>query len=156
SPNVIDSSRRRRIARGSGTDPQDVSGLVKQFGMMRDATFDLNDFLEQLQQVKKMGPLEQVMEMIPGFSALRNKLPKERLGADEKALKKTEAIIYSMTALERHSPNVIDSSRRRRIARGSGTTVQDVNQLLNQFRQMQKMMKQLARGGMRGLMSMMR
>jgi len=110
---------------------------------IRHGSFDMEDFLEQLRQIKKMGPLAQVMEMIPGFSGIARKLP---AGLDEKQPKKIEAIILSMTTEERHNPNIIDGSRRRRIARGSGTTPQDVNQLLNQHRQMQKLMKQLNQG----------
>ncbi len=110
---------------------------------VRHGSFDLQDLLEQMQQLKKMGPLGQLMEMIPGFSGLARKLP---AGLEEKQPKKIEAIILSMTPEERSSPNIIDGSRRRRIARGSGTTPQDVNQLLNQYRQMQKLMKQLSQG----------
>ncbi len=110
---------------------------------IRHGSFDLEDFLEQLRQIKKMGPLAQVMEMIPGFSGLARKLP---AGLDEKQPKKIEAIILAMTPEERHNPTIIDGSRRRRIARGSGTTPQDVNQLLNQHRQMQKLMKQMNKG----------
>jgi signal recognition particle subunit SRP54 len=110
---------------------------------IRRGTFDLEDFLEQLQQIKKMGPIAQLMEMVPGMSSLSRKLPQD---GDERQLKKVEAIIFSMTPDERHNPNIIDGSRRRRIARGSGTTPQDVNQLLNQHRQVQKLMKQLGRG----------
>jgi signal recognition particle subunit SRP54 len=110
---------------------------------IRHGSFDLDDFLEQLRQIRKMGPLAQVMEMIPGFSGIARKLP---AGLDEKQPKKIEAIILSMTPEERHNPNIIDGSRRRRIARGSGTTPQDVNQLLNQHRQMQKLMKQMNKG----------
>lgn len=120
---------------------------------VRQATFDLDDFLQQLQQIKRMGPLTQVMEMIPGFSAVKNKVPTEDL--DEGNLKRVEAIIYSMTPQERQRPNIIGGSRRRRIARGSGTTPQDVNQLLNQFKQMQKMMRQMSSGkGPKNLMRM--
>ena len=107
---------------------------------IRRGSFDLEDFLEQLQQIKKMGPLGQLMDMVPGISALARKLPQ---GDDEKQLKKVEAIIFSMTAYERRNPHLIDGSRRRRIARGSGTSPQDVNQLLNQHRQVQKLMKQV-------------
>jgi signal recognition particle subunit SRP54 len=107
---------------------------------LRTATFDLEDFLDQLRQVKKMGSLSHLMEMVPGLSALSRRLPE---GVDEQRMKKVEAIILSMTKDERRHPGIIDGSRRRRIARGSGTTPQDVNQLLNQFRQVQKMMKQL-------------
>jgi signal recognition particle subunit SRP54 len=110
---------------------------------VRHGSFDLQDFLEQLQQLKKMGPLGQLMELIPGFSGIAHKLP---AGLDEKQPKKIEAIILSMTPEERHNPSIIDGSRRRRVARGSGTTPQDVNQLLNQHRQMQKLMKQLGQG----------
>jgi len=108
------------------------------------ATLDLEDFLDQMRQVRKMGPLSQVLGMIPGFSAISKRLPADELG--EKQLKKIEAVILSMTPAERRSPDTIDGSRRRRIARGSGTTVQDVNQLLNQFRQVQKLMRELASG----------
>ncbi|MBI2887062.1 MAG: signal recognition particle protein [Chloroflexi bacterium] len=118
----------------------------------RTASFTLEDFLDQLQQVKQMGPLSQLLEMIPGMSRVAKNLPASAL--DDRQLKKVEAIIYSMTPLERRRPDVIDGSRRRRIAAGSGTTPADVNQLLNQFHQMQKMMKQYSqmlsgRGGRR-------
>ncbi len=111
---------------------------------LRTATFDLEDFLSQLQQVKKLGPLEQVLGMIPG---LGQAMRQQQVQVKEGDLSHIEAIIRSMTAKERHNPELIDSSRRRRIARGSGSTVQDVNALLNQFKQMQKMMKQLTGGG---------
>ena len=124
----------------AATDAQKRQDLERK---IRRGSFDLEDFLEQLQQIRKMGPIGQLMEMVPGISGLSRKLPQ---GADERQLKKVEAIIFSMTPDERHNPNVIDGSRRRRIARGSGTTPQDVNQLLNQHRQVQKLMKQLGRG----------
>ncbi|MAF52252.1 MAG: signal recognition particle protein [Chloroflexi bacterium] len=121
---------------------------------IQQATFDLDDFLGQLQALKKMGPLSQVMEMIPGFASVKSRMGSEEL--DEGNLKKVEAIIYSMTPQERNRPDIIGGSRRRRIARGSGTTPQDVNQLLNQFRQMQKMMKQMTSGkGRQNLMKML-
>ncbi|MFQ5826753.1 MAG: signal recognition particle protein [Dehalococcoidia bacterium] len=113
---------------------------------LRAARFDLEDFLEQLSQLKKMGPLGQIAEMIPGVSGLMRGLPQ---GIEEKQLKKVEAIILSMTPEERRNPDIIGGSRRRRIARGSGTTPQDINQLLNQFRQMQKLIKQMR--GKKGL-----
>ena len=111
---------------------------------LRTATFDLEDFLGQLQEVKKMGPLSQIMEMIPGFGSISRQLPASAL--DDKQIKRVEAIIQSMTPQERQRPDILDGSRRRRIARGSGTTPAEVNQLLNQFRQMQKMMKVMASG----------
>jgi signal recognition particle subunit SRP54 len=116
---------------------------------LRSATFDLEDFLQQLQQVKKMGSLSQIMEMVPGFRNMTKQLPAEAL--DERQLKRVEAIIRSMTPGERHDPSVIDGSRRRRIARGSGTQTHEVNQVLNQFRQVQKMMKMMSGGKGRGL-----
>ena len=109
---------------------------------IKRATFDLSDFLDQMQAVKKMGPLSQVMEMIPGFSNFKNKLDSSSL--DGSQLNKSEAIIRSMTVLERERPEIIGGSRRRRIALGSGTSPQDVNQLLNQFKQVRKMMKEMA------------
>ena len=116
-------------------DERRVKELEKK---VRTASFDLDDFLSQLREVKKMGPVAQLVEMLPGVSQLARRLP---AGMEEKQLKKVEAMILSMTLEERHNPNIIDGSRRRRIARGSGVTPQDVNQLLNQFRQMQKLMK---------------
>ncbi|MFH0941699.1 MAG: signal recognition particle protein [Chloroflexota bacterium] len=110
---------------------------------VKTARFGLDDFLVQMRQMKKMGPLNQLLEMIPGMSRVANKLPD-----GEKELKKVEAIILSMTPEERQSPNIIDGSRRRRIARGSGTTPQDINQLLNRFKQMQKLLKMTAGGKM--------
>lgn len=110
---------------------------------LRTARFDLEDFLEQMQQVKKMGPLQQIMEMIPGFSKIKAQLPEE---ATEKQMQHMEAIIRSMTPEERRDPSILDGSRKRRIASGSGSNVQTVNQLLNQFRQMQRMIKQMASG----------
>ena len=105
---------------------------------VRTATFGLDDFLAQLKEIKKMGSLAQLVEMIPGLSQVAGQLPE---GAAEEQLKKVEAIILSMTPEERQNPVIIDGSRRRRIARGSGLTPQDVNQVLNRFRQTQKLMK---------------
>ncbi len=118
---------------------------------MKKATFDLEDFLGQLQQLKKMGSVAQIMEMIPGFSKLTKKLPAGAVDVSDQQLKRIEAIVLSMTPEERRKPEIIDGSRRRRIAKGSGTTPQEVNQLLNQFREMQKLMKQMASGKFRGL-----
>jgi signal recognition particle subunit SRP54 len=108
----------------------------------RQATFDLEDFLQQIQSVKKMGSLSQIVEMIPGLNQMTKKMPAD---FDDGQIKKVEAIIRSMTLEERHHPEILNGSRRRRIARGSGTTPQDINQLLNQFRQTQKLMKQFSR-----------
>ena len=91
-----------------------------------------------------MGPVSQILEMVPGLGSLASRLPQ----GQEDRLKRMKAIIQSMTPQERRTPEMIDGSRRRRIARGSGTTPQEVNQLLNQFRQMQKFMKMAAQGRM--------
>ena len=109
---------------------------------MRNATFTLEDFLEQMHQLREMGGLGQVLDMIPGIGKLKNRIGPGDL--DDDKLNKTEAIILSMTPQERQNPSLIGGSRKRRICKGSGTLPQDVNQLLNQFRQMQKMMKAMA------------
>ncbi len=109
---------------------------------LRKQQFTFEDFLEQLAEVKKMGPLSQVMGMIPGM----NKLP-QNAEVDDKELVRIEAIIQSMTKKERGNPSLLNGSRRRRIALGSGSTVQDVNKLVKQFEQMQKMMKSFGKGG---------
>ena len=120
---------------------------------LRHGTLDLEDFLGQLEQMQKMGPLTQLMEMVPGLSSIARRLPTE---VDDNKIKKIEAMILSMTPEERRNPDILDGSRRRRIARGSGTTSQDVNQLLNQFRQTQKLVKQMASGRGKGLLDMLR
>ncbi len=122
---------------------------------MRRATFDLEDFLQQLQQLRRMGPISGIMEMIPGFSSLSKRLPTDAM--DESRLKRVEAIVFSMTPQERRNPDMLNGSRKRRIAKGSGTEPKDVNQLLNQFKQTQKLMKQMASGRVpRGLSGMLR
>ena len=110
---------------------------------LRKQRFDLEDFLEQLRQVRKMGPLKQVLGLLPGMNAKALKDVK----VDEKQLARTEAIISSMTLEERRRPEILNGSRRKRIARGSGTQVADVNRLLKQYRDMKKMMKVLAKPG---------
>ncbi len=124
-------------------DQKQAAGLEKK---LRTGTYDLDDFLQQLQQVKRMGPLSQLLEMVPGFRSAAKQLPAEAL--DDRQLRRVEAIISSMTRAERRDPSIIDGSRRRRIARGSGTQPADVNQLLNQFRQAQKLVRQMT--GARG------
>lgn len=115
--------------------------------------FNLEDFLEQLSEVKKLGPMNQLLEMIPGMAQMGRDLSPE---LTDQQLRRTEAMISSMTLVERRNPRVLNASRKRRVARGSGTSVQQVNQLLAQFRQMQRMMKQLSgfkgRGGLGNLM----
>jgi signal recognition particle subunit SRP54 len=118
---------------------------------IREASFDLEDFLEQLHQVKQMGPLTQLLEMIPGMRGLSQQVSAE---ATDDQFKHIEAIILSMTPEERRNPRIIKGSRKKRIAGGSGTSVQEVNMLLSQFRQMQRMMKQISSG--RGPFAMLR
>jgi signal recognition particle subunit SRP54 len=123
---------------------------------IRRQEFDLEDFRTQLKQVRKMGPLQNVLEMLPGAGDLK----KSGLEVDEKQLRGVEVIIGSMTAEERRRPGIINNSRRRRIARGSGTSVSDVNRLLKQFAQAQRMMKKMAKlqgdlkGGKKGRRSL--
>ena len=123
------------------TDEKQAKEMERKF---RQATFDLEDFLQQIQSVKKMGTLSQVMEMIPGMGQLAKRLPAGALD-DDGQVKRIEAIIRSMTREERQKPEILNGSRRRRIAQGSGTTPQDINQLLNQFKQTQKMVRQLSK-----------
>ena len=106
---------------------------------LKEADFTLEDFLEQLQQIKKMGPLDQILGMIPGINKIKGLTEQ----IDEKKLIHIEAIIRSMTPHERRHPEIINGSRRKRIARGSGTKIQDVNRLLKQFEQTRKMFKQI-------------
>jgi signal recognition particle subunit SRP54 len=109
---------------------------------LREQTFTLSDFLDQLHKLKKMGPLDELMKMIPGVS----KAAMRGMKVDPNQMTQTEAIISSMTLYEREHPQVIDGSRRKRIANGSGTSVQSVNQLLKQFQEMKKMMKMFGKG----------
>jgi signal recognition particle subunit SRP54 len=108
---------------------------------IRQNEFTFDDYLDQLQQVQKMGPLNQLLEMIPGINKVKGM---QGLEVNEKDIKHVEAIIRSMTTAERRKPEIINGSRRKRIATGSGTSIQDVNRTIKQFEQMQKMMKQFS------------
>lgn len=114
--------------------------------------FNLEDFLSQMQQIKKLGPLGSLLDMMPGMGKMTKDLDMTQA---EGELKRIEAIIQSMTPEERRKPKILKASRKRRIAAGSGTTVQDVNMLLKQFKEMQRMMKQLRKGRGRGLASLL-
>ncbi len=117
---------------------------------LRKHKFDFDDFLEQMQQLRDMGGLSKVLEMVPGMGGMARQ---SGLEVDDRRLKKIEAIIQSMTKEERKNPQVLNASRRRRIAAGSGTSTQDVNQLVKQFGQMQKMLKAFSgKGGQMGMM----
>ena len=122
---------------------------------IRSNEFTLEDFRDQLRTIKKMGPIEQIMGMLPGMGSLKamaggqSGAGGQSAGIDDRQMSRVEAIINSMTPDERRKQHIINGSRRKRISRGSGTSVEEVNRLLKQFVQMQKMMKQL--GGMAGL-----
>src|SRR5690606_6397946 len=120
---------------------------------MKKGKFDLGDFLSQLRQMKKMGGLSGLMGFMPGMGKLKGMM--ENANVDDSVLKRQEAIILSMTLREREKPEVLNASRRRRIAAGSGTTVQDVNRLLKQFQDMQTMMKRMQKMGGKGMMRSM-
>lgn len=107
---------------------------------MRNMDFNLDDFLNQLQQIKKMGPLKDLMKMMPGIGG---KVNIDDLNIDDNATKHIEAIIQSMTIKERQNPDILNSSRKRRVAKGSGTSIQEINKLLKQFDEMKKMMKMM-------------
>ena len=109
---------------------------------LRESSFDLNDFLSQMEQMKNMGPMENILKMLPGVNAKAL----SGVNVDEKQMERTAAIIKSMTKKERENPSIINASRKKRIAQGSGTEVREVNVLLNNFENMQKMMKQLNNG----------
>jgi signal recognition particle subunit SRP54 len=129
-----------------GVDENQARQMQKK---LRTASFTFDDFLEQMEQVKKMGPLDQLLDMIPGAGkALKG------MQLEDDAFVGVEAIIRSMTFEERDKPQILNGSRRRRIAKGSGTTVQEVNRLIKQFTMMQKMMKRMARPGKGGNVAM--
>ena len=123
-------------------DAEQAASIEKK---LRSASFTLEDFVEQLQQIRKMGSLGQLLDMVPGMSQITRN-PAMAAAFDERQFARVEAIIYSMTPAERRNPAIIDGSRRRRIAAGSGTTPAEVNQLLKNFRKMQTLMKSFASG----------
>lgn len=130
-------------------DQMDAEEAAEAGRKMLEGEFTLDDFLNQMQQIKKLGPIGKLMEMIPGMSQQMKGMDMTQA---EKDMKRVEAMIQSMTREERGNPRIIKANRKRRIAVGSGTNVQDVNRLLHDFRDMQEMMRQLKKkGGMRGL-----
>lgn len=126
-------------------DEQEALKLQKK---LMENQFTLQDFLEQLQKIKKMGPFSQILGMIPGMDRVRNQINQEEA---EKRMRRVEAIINSMTPEERNNPKVLNANRRKRIAKGSGVEVRDVNEVLKQFRDMQQLMSQLRKGRMPNL-----
>jgi signal recognition particle subunit SRP54 len=132
----------------------DKDEAVRMEKKLRSASFDLDDFLKQMAQIKKMGPISSLLGMVPGMGRLSKEIDAE---ATDRQMRQIEAIISSMTMEERRNPKVLNGSRKRRVAAGSGTSVQEVNELLSQFRQMQRLMKQLQsgrRGGLGGLLGL--
>lgn len=131
----------------------DMEEAKKMEKKLRKADFTLDDFLSQMQQVRKLGSFEQIMGMIPGLGGLKKKLGDVDVDLNGKEMKQLEAIIYAMTPKERADVTIINGSRRKRIALGSGTRVQDVNKLIKQFSEMRKMMKKMKKmqGGKMGL-----
>ena len=131
-----------------GIDEQKAVEFAKK--LKSGKTFDLNDFKEQIGQMRKMGGMSSLMDKLPAqFAQAAGQLP---VGTEDKMVRRIEGIINSMTPAERSKPDLIKASRKRRIATGAGVQVQEVNRLLNQFEQMQKMMKQFSKGGMGKLM----
>lgn len=128
-------------------DLEEASKLEEKY---RKNTFDFNDYLAQIRQIKKMGSLSNIVSMIPGVST---KIKETDI--DEKIFTRLEAIILSMTEEERESPSILNGSRRRRIANGSGTSIQDVNKMIKQYDEMKKMMKGMSTGKMKGMMKRM-
>ncbi len=135
------------VEKAQATIDEDQAKKIEQ--KLRSASFTFDDFLEQMAQIKQMGPLDQLMKMIPGASKA---MPDMQV--DEKAFSHIEAIIYSMTTVERAKPHIINGSRRKRIAKGCGRSIQDVNKLIKQFNMMQKMMKRMSRMEKQGKMAM--
>lgn len=123
-------------------DEIDEKEAEKTAKKMMKGNFDLEDFLNQLNQIKKLGPLENILKLLPGAK----KMGLNKVNIDPKIMKRTEAIVLSMTPEERRNPSILKASRKKRIADGSGTTVTDVNRLLNQFEDMKKMMKIMSNG----------
>jgi signal recognition particle subunit SRP54 len=130
------------IERAEQTIDQETAQKLEK--RLRGGEFTLEDMLDQIRQIRKMGPIAGILGMIPGF---RQAAKLKDADIDERQLDRVEAIILGMTPAERRKPDIIDGSRRKRIAAGSGTRVQDVNQLLAQFKQMKKMMRQFGKGG---------
>jgi signal recognition particle subunit SRP54 len=136
------------------SEAMDQEEAAKAGQKLMDGNFTLEDFLSQMQQIKRLGPLGKVLELLPGMNKMTGDVDMSNIDGE---LKRIEAIIYSMTPYERRNPKALKASRKRRVAMGSGTTVQELNQLLKQFRQMQQMMKQLqgGRGGKMGALKRM-
>ncbi len=127
----------------------DEEKLKKTEEKLKKGQFSLEDYLSQLKQMKKMGGIEGIMSFLPGVSKIKSQM--EQSGVDEKIITQNEAVILSMTKKERENPKIIDGSRKKRIANGSGTDVATINKLLKQFKMMSEMMKKMSKGNMKGM-----
>ena len=132
----------------SGQQDYDEKEAQKVAEKMKENSFDFNDFIAQLEQVQKMGPLDQIMKMIPGMA---NNPQLQNMNIDEKQIAHIKAIVYSMTEEERENPEILNPSRRRRIAAGSGRPVVEVNRMIKQFKQARDMMSKITKGNLKGL-----
>ena len=130
-------------------DEIDEKKLKETEESLRKGQFSLEDYLSQLRQMKKMGGLEGVMSFLPGVSKIKSQM--DQAGVDEKIISQNEAVILSMTKRERENPKLIDGSRKKRIANGSGTDIATINKLLKQFKMMSDMMKKMSKGNTKGL-----
>ena len=116
---------------------------------LKKGQFSMQDYLTQLRQMKKMGGIEGIMSFLPGVSKIKSQM--DQSGVDEKIITQNEAVILSMTKLERENPKIIDGSRKKRIATGSGTDAATINKLLKQFKMMSEMMKKMSKGNLKGM-----
>ncbi len=130
---------------------QDLSeeNIKKTEENLKKGSFSMNDYLTQLRQMKKMGGIEGIVSLMPGVSKVKKQM--DQSGIDETIISQNEAIILSMTKKERENPKIIDGSRRKRIANGSGTDVATINKLLKQFKMMSDMMKKMSKGNLKGM-----
>ena len=130
---------------------QDLSdeNIKKTEENLKKGNFSMNDYLSQLRQMKKMGGIEGIMSLMPGVSKVKKQM--DQAGINESIISQNEAIILSMTKKERENPKIIDGSRRKRIANGSGTDVATINKLLKQFKMMSDMMKKMSKGNLKGM-----
>jgi signal recognition particle subunit SRP54 len=134
---------------------EDVEALERNIQKkIREHKLDLNDFLDQLQRARRMGPVSQLVDMLPGIGSVKSQLKLDQI--DDSFFAKAEAVVYSMTPQERKHPELINGSRRKRIALGSGTTPQEVNRLLNQWKEAKKIMEAVSSGRGPDLLKMMR
>ena len=131
------------------TQDIDEENLKKTEEKLKKGQFSLDDYLSQLRQMKKMGGIEGIMSFLPGVSKIKNQM--DQAGVNEKIVSKNEAVILSMTKKERVNPKIIDGSRKKRIANGSGTDIATINKLLKQFKMMSEMMKKMSKGNMKGM-----